>query len=118
MTRQNSRLIELVRKSTSVFQVVTSWTHGSPAGLNLQKDQTSLPSLHFYYTSKSILTTLLNRDVRRDGHDTDILALQTAGPFATSSDLTAAKTSLQSAIDAVLAQLAALTTWRRQQLSF
>ncbi|CAE7356026.1 unnamed protein product [Symbiodinium sp. KB8] len=50
------------------------------------------------------------RDARLDGHDTDILALQTAGPFATSSDLTAAETSLQSAIDAILAQLAALTT--------
>ena len=49
------------------------------------------------------------RDVR-DGHDADILALQSAGPFATSSDLTAAETSLQSAIDAILAQLAALTT--------
>ena len=36
--------------------------------------------------------------------------MQTAGPFATSSDLTAAETSLQSAIDAILAQLAALTT--------
>ena len=50
------------------------------------------------------------RDVRLDGHDADILALQSAGPFATSSDLTAAETSLQSAIDAILAQLAALTT--------
>ena len=38
------------------------------------------------------------------------MALQGAGPFATSSDLTAAETSLQSAIDAILAQLAALTT--------
>ena len=47
----------------------------------------------------------------RDGRlDADILALQSAGPFATSSDLTAAETSLQSAIDAVLAQLAALAT--------
>ena len=50
------------------------------------------------------------RDTRLDGHDSDILALQGAGPFATSSDLTAAETSLQSAIDAILAQLAALTT--------
>ncbi|CAE7490703.1 unnamed protein product, partial [Symbiodinium pilosum] len=50
------------------------------------------------------------RDTRLDGHDSDILALQGAGPFATSSDLTGAETSLQSAIDAILAQLAALTT--------
>ena len=50
------------------------------------------------------------RDTRLDGHDSDILALQGAGPFATSSNLMAAETSLQSAIDAILAQLAALTT--------
>ena len=50
------------------------------------------------------------RDARLDGHDSEILALQSAGPFASSSDLTAAETSLQSAIDAILAQLAALTT--------
>ena len=49
-------------------------------------------------------------DARLDGHDSEILALQSAGPFASSSDLTAAETSLQSAIDAILAQLAALTT--------
>ena len=49
------------------------------------------------------------RDARLDGHDSEILALQSAGPFASSSDLTAAETSLQSAIDAILAQLAALT---------
>ena len=50
------------------------------------------------------------RDARLDDHDSEILALQSAGPFASSSDLTAAETSLQSAIDAILAQLAALTT--------
>ena len=50
------------------------------------------------------------RDARLDGHDSEILVLQSAGPFASSSDLTAAETSLQSAIDAILAQLAALTT--------
>ena len=38
------------------------------------------------------------------------MALQGAGPFARSSNLTAAETSLQSAIDAILAQLPALTT--------
>ena len=50
------------------------------------------------------------RDARLDGHDSEILVLQSAGPFASSSDLTAAETSLQSAIDAILAQLAALST--------
>ena len=63
-----------------------------------------------YVQQTGLDAALALRDARLDGHDTDILALQTAGPFATSSDLTAAETSLQSAIDAVLAQLAALTT--------
>ena len=63
-----------------------------------------------YVQQTGLDAALALRDSRLDGHDTDILALQTAGPFATSSDLTAAETSLQSAIDAVLAQLAALTT--------
>ena len=63
-----------------------------------------------YVQQTGLDAALALRDARLDGHDTDILALQIAGPFATSSDLTAAETSLQSAIDAVLAQLAALTT--------
>ena len=63
-----------------------------------------------YVQQTGLDAALALRDGRLDGHDADILALQTAGPFATSSDLTAAETSLQSAIDAVLAQLAALTT--------
>ncbi|CAE7590141.1 unnamed protein product, partial [Symbiodinium pilosum] len=42
--------------------------------------------------------------------DAQITAADSAGPFASSSDLTAAETSLQSAINAILAQLAALTT--------
>ena len=46
------------------------------------------------------------QQTRLDGHDADILALQSAIPFATSADLTAAESSLQSAIDAILAQLA------------
>ena len=63
-----------------------------------------------YVQQTGLDAALALRDGRLDGHDTDILALQSAGPFATSSDLTAAETSLQSAIDAILAQLAALTT--------
>ena len=62
-----------------------------------------------YVQQTGLDAALALRDARLDGHDTDILALQIAGPFATSSDLTAAETSLQSA-NAVLAQLAALTT--------
>ena len=63
-----------------------------------------------YVQQTGLDAALALRDGRLDGHDADILALQSAGPFATSSDLTAAETSLQSAIDAILAQLAALTT--------
>ena len=63
-----------------------------------------------YVQQTGLDAALALRDSRLDGHDADILALQSAGPFATSSDLTAAETSLQSAIDAILAQLAALTT--------
>ena len=63
-----------------------------------------------YVQQTGLDAALAVRDSRLDGHDADILALQSAGPFATSSDLTAAETSLQSAINAILAQLAALTT--------
>ncbi|CAE7471106.1 unnamed protein product, partial [Symbiodinium pilosum] len=63
-----------------------------------------------YVQQTGLDAALALRDARLDGHDADILALQTAGPFATSSDLTTTETSLQSAIDAILAQLAALTT--------
>ena len=63
-----------------------------------------------YVQQTGLDVALALRDARLDGHDADILALQSAGPFATSADLTAAETSLQSAIDAILAQLAILTT--------
>ena len=63
-----------------------------------------------YAQQTALDAALALRDARLDGHDADILALQAAGPFATSSDLTSAETSLQSAIDAILAQLAVLAT--------
>ena len=44
------------------------------------------------------------RDGRLDGHDADILALQSAGPFALPSEITA----LQASIDAILAEIATL----------
>ena len=62
------------------------------------------------HPTQAILDAALALRDALDGHDSEILALQSAGPFASSSDLTAAETSLQSAIDAILAQLAALTT--------
>ena len=63
------------------------------------------------YTDTAGLGSLLAvRDARLDGHDTEILALQGAGPYATAAELSASETSLQSAIDALNAALAALTT--------
>ena len=63
------------------------------------------------HTDTAGLNALLAvRDARLDGHDADILALQGAGPFATAAELSASETSLQSAIDALNAALAALTT--------
>ena len=41
------------------------------------------------------------RDARLDGHDTEILALQNAGPFATAGDLNTLQLTLQSAIDGI-----------------
>ena len=61
-----------------------------------------------YVQQTAVDAALALRDARLDGHDADILALQGAGPFATSGDLTALETSLQSAIDGILAQLATL----------
>ena len=71
-------------------------------------DQKLATALLTYVSQSGLNAALALRDTRLDGHDGDILALQSAGPFATSSDLTAAETSLQSAIDAILAQLAIL----------
>ena len=49
------------------------------------------------------------RYARLDGHDTEILALQNAGPFATAGDLSnLLQVTLQSAIDGILAEIATL----------
>ena len=48
------------------------------------------------------------RDARLDGHDTEILALQNAGPFATAGDLNTLQLILQSAIDGILAEISTL----------
>ena len=48
------------------------------------------------------------QDARLDGHDTEILALQNAGPFATAGDLNTLQVTLQSAIDGILAEIATL----------
>ena len=48
------------------------------------------------------------RDARLDGHDTEILALQNAGPFATAGDLNTLQLTLHSAIDGILAEISTL----------
>ena len=48
------------------------------------------------------------QDSRLDAADAAILALQNAGPFATSGELTSLQVSLQSSIDGVLAEIATL----------
>ena len=62
-----------------------------------------------YVQQTGLDAALALRDLRLDAAETSITLLQGAGPFASSGDLNALETSLQSAIDAVLAQLAALT---------
>ncbi|CAE7476412.1 unnamed protein product, partial [Symbiodinium necroappetens] len=61
------------------------------------------------YVQQTALDAALGlRDLRLDSAEANILALQGAGPFASAADLDSLETSLQSAIDAVLAQLAVL----------
>ncbi|CAE7339270.1 unnamed protein product, partial [Symbiodinium necroappetens] len=61
------------------------------------------------YVQQTALDAALGlRDLRLDGAEANILALQGVGPFASAADLDSLETSLQSAIDAVLAQLAVL----------
>ena len=61
-----------------------------------------------YVQQTAVDAALALRDGRLAGHDADILALQSQGPFATSGDLTALQVSLQSAIDGILAEIATL----------
>ena len=67
-------------------------------------DQRVATALLSYVTQAAFDAALALRDGRLDGHDADILALQSAGPFALPSEITA----LQSAIDSILAEIATL----------
>ena len=67
-------------------------------------DQRVATALLSYVTQAAFDAALAPRDGRLDGHDADILALQSAGPFALPSEITA----LQSAIDSILAEIATL----------
>ena len=59
-------------------------------------------------TAVAVDAALALRDARLDGHDTEILALQNAGPFATAGDLNTLQLTLQSAIDGILAEISTL----------
>ena len=67
-------------------------------------DQRVATALLSYVTQAAFDAALALRDGRLDGHDADVLALQSAGPFALPSEITA----LQSAIDSILAEIATL----------
>ena len=67
-------------------------------------DQRVATALLSYVTQAAFDAALALRDGRLDGHDADILTLQSAGPFALPSEITA----LQSAIDSILAEIATL----------
>ena len=67
-------------------------------------DQRVATALLAYVQQAALDAALGLRDGRLDGHDADILALQSAGPFALPSEITA----LQASIDSILAELATL----------
>ena len=71
-------------------------------------DQRVATALLSYLTETAYQAGQALQDVRLDGHDADILALQNAGPFATAGDLSNLQVTLQSAIDGILAEIATL----------
>ena len=71
-------------------------------------DQRVATALLSYLTQTAYQAGQALQDARLDGHDTEILALQSAGPFATAGDLSNLQVTLQSAIDGILAEIATL----------
>ena len=71
-------------------------------------DQRVATALLSYLTQTAYQAGQALQDARLDGHDTEILALQNAGPFATAGDLNTLQLTLQSAIDGILAEIATL----------
>ena len=63
-----------------------------------------LPFVH----QTALDAALALRDARLDGHDTEILAPQNAGPFASAGGLHTLRLALQSAIDGILAEISTL----------
>ena len=71
-------------------------------------DQRVATALLSYLTQTAYQAGQALQDARLDGHDTEILALQNAGPFATAGDLNTLQLTLQSAIDGILAEISTL----------
>ena len=72
-------------------------------------DQRVATALLSYLTQTAYQAGQALQDARLDNHDTEILALQNAGPFATAGDLSnLLQVTLQSAIDGILAEIATL----------
>ena len=71
-------------------------------------DQRVATALLSYLTQTAYQAGQALQDVRLDGHDAEILALQNAGPFATAQNLSNLQVTLQSAIDGILAEIATL----------
>ena len=72
-------------------------------------DQRVATALLSYLTQTAYQAGQALQDARFDGHDTEILALQNAGPFATAGDLSnLLQVTLQSAIDGILAEIPTL----------
>ena len=71
-------------------------------------DQRVATALLSYLTQTAYQAGQALQDARLDGHDAEILALQSAGPFATGAELNNLQVILQSAIDGILAEIATL----------
>ena len=97
--------------ATALLPLVS--TSDLTAAVNLRTTPTDVSqliatALLFFVQQAAVDAALAVRDARLDGHDTEILALQNAGPFATAGDLSNLQVTLQSAIDGILAEIATL----------
>ena len=97
--------------ATALLPLVS--TSDLTAAVNLRTTPTDVSQLIAtallpFVQQAAVDAALALRDARLDGHDTEILALQNAGPFATAGDLSNLQVTLQSAIDGILAEIATL----------
>ena len=97
--------------ATALLPLVS--TSDLTAAVNLRTTPTDVSQLIAtallpFVQQAAVDAALALRDSRLDGHDTEILALQNAGPFATAGDLNTLQLTLQSAIDGILAEISTL----------